>query len=60
MMRLINYIKDTKGELKHVSWPTRRQAFIFTILVIAISLFTAAFLGLFDFIFTFLLENFVL
>ncbi|HJL55675.1 MAG TPA: preprotein translocase subunit SecE, partial [Candidatus Paceibacterota bacterium] len=50
----------TKGELKHVSWPTRRQAFIFTILVIAISLFTAAFLGLFDFIFTFLLENFVL
>ncbi|HJO89599.1 MAG: preprotein translocase subunit SecE [Candidatus Pacebacteria bacterium] len=59
-MRLINYIKDTKGELKHVSWPTRRQAFIFTILVIAISLFTAAFLGLFDFIFTFLLENFVL
>ncbi|MDP6387951.1 MAG: preprotein translocase subunit SecE [Candidatus Pacebacteria bacterium] len=59
-MRLINYIKDTKGELKHVSWPTRRQAFIFTILVIAISLFTAAFLGLFDFIFTFLLENFVI
>ncbi|MFQ5661757.1 MAG: preprotein translocase subunit SecE [Candidatus Paceibacteria bacterium] len=59
-MKLINYIKDTKGELKHVSWPTRRQTIIFTTLVIIISLFTAAFLGLFDFIFTFLLENFVL
>lgn len=60
IMKLIDYIKDTRGELKHVSWPTRRQATVFTILVIAISLFTAAFLGFFDFIFTFLLETFIL
>jgi len=58
-MRLFNYIKDVKGELKHVSWPTRRQAAYFTILVIALSLFTAYFLGLFDFIFTKLLDIFV-
>ncbi|MBL7045302.1 MAG: preprotein translocase subunit SecE [Parcubacteria group bacterium] len=60
MMKLINYIKDTKGELKHVSWPTRRQAIVFTALVIIISLFTAALLGFFDFSFSYLLENFVL
>ncbi|OGD67223.1 preprotein translocase subunit SecE [Candidatus Campbellbacteria bacterium RIFCSPLOWO2_02_35_12] len=59
MMKLIDYIKDTKGELKHVSWPTRRQTIIFTALVIAISFFTAMFLGFFDFIFTFLLETFI-
>ena len=52
-MRLINYIKDTRGELKHVSWPTRRQAIVFTALVIIISLFTAILLGFFDFIFHF-------
>jgi preprotein translocase subunit SecE len=58
MKRLIQYIRDTRGELKHVSWPTTKQATVFTILVIAISLFVAALLGLFDFIFTSLLNMF--
>ncbi|MCH7529904.1 preprotein translocase subunit SecE [Patescibacteria group bacterium] len=60
MSRLINYIKETKGELKHVSWPTRKQSIIFTVLVICISIFTALFLGFFDFVFTFLLETFII
>jgi preprotein translocase subunit SecE len=51
-MGLINYIKETRTELKHVSWPTRRQAIAFTLIVIAISLGTAIFLGFFDFIFS--------
>ncbi|MFC1732261.1 preprotein translocase subunit SecE [candidate division KSB1 bacterium] len=58
MKRLIQYIRDTRGELKHVSWPTTKQAIVFTILVIAISLFISALLGLFDFIFTGLLNRF--
>lgn len=59
-MKLINYIKDTRGELKHVSWPTKKQAIIFTTLVIVISFFTAMLLGFFDFVFSFLLETFVI
>jgi preprotein translocase subunit SecE len=58
MSRFINYLKDTKGELKHVSWPTRKQSIVFTILVIAISILTALYLGLFDFVFTELLDLF--
>ncbi len=58
MKRLFQYIRDTKGELKHVSWPTTKQTIIFTILVIIISLFIAALLGFFDFIFTGLLNKF--
>ena len=58
MRRLIQYIRDTRGELKHVSWPTTKQTIIFTILVIAISLVIAALLGLFDFVFTGLLNKF--
>jgi len=54
-MRFIQYLKDTKGELKHVSWPTRRQSTYFTVLVIVLSLITAVFLGIFDTIFTKLL-----
>jgi len=37
MNKLAEYIKSTRAEMKHVSWPTRKQAIIFTIIVIAIS-----------------------
>ncbi|MBI5817339.1 MAG: preprotein translocase subunit SecE [Candidatus Yonathbacteria bacterium] len=55
-MALVEYLKETKAELKHVSWPTRKQAISFTVVVIAISIFTALFLGLFDTIFSTLLK----
>jgi len=54
-MKIVEYIKETRGELKHVSWPTRKQALVFTAIVVALSLLVAAFLGLFDFLFTELL-----
>ncbi len=60
MQRLIQYFKDTRAELEHVSWPTREQTIVFTALVIGISIFTALFLGAFDFAFTYLLEHFIL
>jgi preprotein translocase subunit SecE len=55
-MSLLNYIKDTKTELRHVNWPTREQTIDYTIIVIAISIFVALFLGLFDSIFVYLLK----
>jgi len=58
--RLVNYIKETKSELKHVNWPTRKQAVNFTVLVIAISLGIAFFMGFFDVVFTYLLKRFIL
>jgi preprotein translocase subunit SecE len=60
MNRFVNYIKDTRGELAHVSWPTRRQAFLFTLVVILVSIATAAFLGFFDYLFSLILQKFVL
>lgn len=46
------YIRDTRNELKHVAWPTQLQTIVYTALVIAISIGIAAYLGLFDFLFT--------
>ncbi len=51
-MGILNYIKETKSELKHVNWPTRRQAVLFTVLVIIVSFAVAYYLGFFDFIFS--------
>ena len=60
MSKIVNYVKDTKAELKHVSWPTRKQTSVFTVVIILISLFVAFFLGFFDFVFTQILERFFL
>lgn len=59
-MKIIDYIKETRGELKHVSWSTRRQTVVYTLIVILISVGVAFFLGFFDFIFTQILEKFVI
>ncbi len=51
-MSVFSYIKETQAELRHVSWPTRLQTIVYTALVLAISLFIAIYLGLFDYLFT--------
>jgi preprotein translocase subunit SecE len=59
MSRLSNYISDTKGEMKHVSWPTKKQTFMFTLLVIFISIVVSVYLGFFDYVFSVILRNFI-
>lgn len=58
-MGLINYLKDTQGELKHVSWPSRGQAIGFTIVVAIISVFVSFYLGFFDYLLKLILGKFV-
>ena len=59
MSRITNYFKDTKGELKHVSWPTRRQTIAFTVIVILISVLVSVLLGFFDYFFSQILEKLI-
>lgn len=59
MSRFTTYIKDTYAELKHVSWPTKQQALVYTILVIVISVLTALFTGGLDYVFTRVLDWFI-
>ncbi len=57
MSRISEYFQETKTELKHVNWPSRRQALSYTVIVIVLSVVIAYFLGLFDFIFSRALEK---
>lgn len=59
MSKITEYLKDTKSELKHVLWPTRTQAFYYTIIVMVLSVLVAYFLGIFDFIFSKGLEKLI-
>ena len=46
------YLRQTRSELRHVAWPTRTQTIVYAVLVGAISVGVALYLGLFDFLFT--------
>ena len=52
MNTFIQYLKETRSELRHVAWPTQTQTIVYTIFVALISVATALYLGLFDFLFT--------
>lgn len=60
LTRIITFLKEARIELKKVSWPTRRETLRYTLAVVLMSLAVAAFLGGLDFVFTFLLNTFVL
>ena len=51
-MHITEYIQDIRAELRHVKWPTRRTTFMFTLIVVALSIITAIYLGAFDFLFS--------
>jgi len=52
MNKLTNYIIESIAEMKKVTWPTKKETYNYTILVIGISIGIALFLGLLDYIFT--------
>lgn len=59
MVKIIEYIKETRGELKHVIWPSKKQTLFYTVIVIILSVLVAYFLGIFDFIFGRILEKII-
>jgi preprotein translocase subunit SecE len=50
--KLATYLRETRGEITHISWPTRKQVAIYTALVVVLSLATAVYLGVLDTLFT--------
>jgi len=49
--RVKEYFIDTRGELRKVTWPTRKQATKLTLIVLAVTLVMALFLGGVDWVF---------
>ena len=59
MNSIVNYLKSVRSELKHVVWPTKNVVINHSVLVIVISVFTAAFLFGLDTFFTMVLGFFI-
>ncbi|MDI6602810.1 MAG: preprotein translocase subunit SecE [Patescibacteria group bacterium] len=58
--KIITFLKEVQLEMKKVNWPTREETIKYTLMVIAVSLAVAIFLGGFDFVFTTLLNWFII
>ncbi|MBU1177033.1 MAG: preprotein translocase subunit SecE [Patescibacteria group bacterium] len=56
----ISFLREVRIELKRVTWLTRKDTIKYTIFVIGLSLVVAAFLGGLDFLFSWLLDKFVI
>lgn len=52
MNKIANYFRESLAEMKKVSWPTKKETYNYTILVIGISLGVAIFLGVLDYLFS--------
>ncbi len=56
---MFNYFREVRAELRHVNWPSRQQTVVYTGVVIVVSLITAAYLGLLDYIFSLIIQHVV-
>lgn len=48
----VAFLKETREELKKVTWPTQQEVVRLTAIVIIVSLLVGLFIGALDFIFT--------
>jgi len=58
--KLTSFLKEVRLEMKKVNWPTRKEAVKYTLIIIGVSVAVAAFLGGLDYLFTTLLNKFIL
>jgi preprotein translocase subunit SecE len=46
------YLRETRGELRKVTWPTRKESYRLTAIVLVVSILMSGFLWLWDLIFS--------
>lgn len=52
MGKILDYINESKAELKKVTWLTKQQLWYSTLIVIAVSFVAAVYLGFIDLLLT--------
>ncbi len=60
MEKITNYVKESYEEMKKVTWPSKKETYRYTLLVIGISIAVSIFLWFLDQIFDFVLRSFII
>ena len=58
--KIVTFLKEVRLETKKVNWPSRKETIKYTLIIVGVSLAVAAFLGGLDFIFTTIINKFIL
>lgn len=58
--KLGSFLKEVRLEMKKVNWPSRKETVRYTLIIVGVSLVVAAFLGGLDYIFSTLLNKYVM
>jgi len=58
--KIIAFFQEAKAEMLKVNWPTRKQTFNYTLLVVAVSIAVAGFLGGLDSVFGYILRTYII
>ncbi len=58
--KIVIFLKEARLEMKKVNWPTKQETLRYTLIVIGVSLVVAIYLGGLDFIFTQILNRFII
>lgn len=56
-MKIASFFKQTYAEMKHVTWPSRKRAVIYSVVVIVFSVGLGYLLGGFDTLFRLALQS---
>ncbi|WP_350449766.1 preprotein translocase subunit SecE [Aminobacterium mobile] len=59
MEKILSFVREARAELKKVTWPGKKQVWYSTLVVIAFTLFVAAYLGVIDLALTGLLSRLI-
>lgn len=59
-MKPLQFLKETRSELRYVVWPTRTRAITYAVIIIIFSLAVGYVLGGFDQLFRLILKSFIL
>ena len=57
MESILRYFREAKAELRRVTWPTKKQLWYSTLVVVIVALLAAAYLGLVDMLLTAILTR---
>jgi preprotein translocase subunit SecE len=57
--RFVRYLRETRGELRKVTWPTPQESRRLTGIVLGVTIAMALFLGLWDLVFSRLIDGLI-
>lgn len=52
MEKVLDFVRESRAELKKVTWPTKKQVWYSTLVVVILTVIVGGYLGLVDFIIT--------